>query len=67
MRNEPADRHVLAGAAASDDAHTIVTSNLRHVSVAPCEPFGIEILHPDAFLCQLDEREPGKVHAAFAE
>jgi hypothetical protein len=67
MTNEPADRHVLAAAVASDDAHTIITFNLRHFPAPACKPFGIEIVHPDAFLCQLHERAPEKIHAALTD
>jgi len=66
MLNEPADRHVLAAAVASD-ADVIVTSNLRHFPAAACEPFGIEVVHPDAFLCELHERAPAKIRAALTE
>ena len=66
MLNEPADRHVLAAAAASDAA-AIVTSNLRHFTAAACEPFGIEVVHPDAFLCELHERAPAKIRIALTE
>lgn len=67
MTNEPADRHVLAAAVASDYARTIVTSNVRHFPAAVCEPFGIEILHPDAFLCELQERSPAQVRDGLTE
>ena len=66
MTNEPGDRHVLAAAVASD-ADTIVTSNLRHFPATACEPFGIEVVHPDAFLCELHERAPAKVRIALTE
>jgi len=65
MTNEPADRHVLAAAVASGDAEAIVTSNLRHFPAAACEPFRIEVIHPDVFLCDLYEREPARVHDAL--
>lgn len=67
MSNEPADRHVLATAVASEDAKTIVTLNLRHFPATACEPFGVEVLHPDAFLCALHERAPEQVHAVLSE
>ena len=66
MLNEPADRHVLAAAVVSD-AHAIVTSNLRHFSATACAPFGIEVVHPDAFLCGLHERAPAKIRGVLAE
>lgn len=66
MLNEPADRHVLAAAVASD-AEAIVTSNIRHFPAAACEPFGIEVVHPDAFLCELHERAPAKIRVALTE
>lgn len=59
MTNEAADRHVLAAAVASNDAKTIVTSNLRHFPAA-CQPFGVEVAHPDTFLCSVyDQHRPG--------
>lgn len=67
MTNDLADRHVLAAAVAGEDVRTIVTLNLRHFPVAACEPFGIEVVHPDAFLCRLHERAPETVHAALTE
>jgi hypothetical protein len=67
MTNDLADRHVLAAAVAEEDARTIVTLNLRHFPVAACEPFGIEVVHPDVFLCRLHEQAPEKVHAALTE
>jgi predicted nucleic acid-binding protein len=59
MTNEPGDRHVLAAAVASD-AEAIVTSNVRHFPAAACEPVGVEVVHPDAFLRGLHERAPAK-------
>jgi predicted nucleic acid-binding protein len=60
MTNERADRHVLAAAVASG-ADTIVTSNLRHFPATAYEAFGIEVVHPDAFLCELHEHAPAKI------
>jgi hypothetical protein len=65
MTNESADRHVLAAAVASDDAAMIVTLNLRHFPAAACEPFGIDVAHPDVFLCDVHERAPTAVHAVL--
>ena len=66
MLNEPADRHVLAAAVASD-AEAIVTSNVRHFPATACEPFGVDVVHPDAFLCELHERAPAKIRVALTE
>ena len=67
MTNAPTDRHVLAAAGAARDAAAIVTLNLRHFPAAACEPLGIEIIHPDAFLCDLHERAPARVRTALDE
>jgi hypothetical protein len=67
MTNEPSDHHVLAAAAASSDARAIVTFNLRHFPASACEPCGVEIIHPDAFLCELHEYEPARVHNALVK
>lgn len=64
MTNEAADRHVLAAAVASNDAKTIVTSNLRHFPAA-CQPFGVEVAHPDTFLCSVYDRAPTGIHAVL--
>jgi len=42
MTNDPGDGHLLAAAVASDDAHAIVTSNVRLSRATAYEPFGIE-------------------------
>lgn len=65
MTNESADRHVLATAVASNDAKTIVTSNLRDFQAAACQPFGVEVAHPDAFLCSVYERAPAGIQAVL--
>lgn len=67
LTNEVSDRHVLAAAVASSDAQAIVTFNLRHFPANACEPFGIEIIHPDTFLCELHEYAPARVHAALVK
>lgn len=67
MTNHPADRHVLAAAVASKGTKTIVTSNLRHFPSSACEPFGIDVVHADEFLCELHERAPDPVYAALEE
>jgi predicted nucleic acid-binding protein len=66
MTNEPGDRHVLAAAVASD-AEAIVTSTVGHFPVAACEPVGVEVVHPDAFLRELHERAPAKIRVALTE
>ncbi len=66
VTNEPGDRHVLAAAVASD-AEAIVTSNVRHFPAAACEPVGVEVVHPDAFLRELHERAPAKIRVALTE
>ena len=65
MTTEPADRHVLAGAVASGDVNAIMTLNLRHFRAGACEPFGIDVFHPHAFLCDLFQREPTRMHQAL--
>jgi len=65
MTNEPADRHVLAAAVASDDADAIITLNLRHFPAAACQPLGIRIVHPDDFLCDVYDRAPAQVEDAL--
>ena len=59
---DPDDRHVLAAAIAGH-CDAIVTSNLRHFPNAAVEPFGIEVRHPDEFLCDRLDLAPG----AFCE
>lgn len=51
------DRHVLA-AAIESKATVIVTFNLSDFPRQALEPYGIESLHPDAFLCALFSEEP---------
>ncbi|HEY6760979.1 MAG TPA: PIN domain-containing protein [Baekduia sp.] len=52
MTNDPGDRHVLACAVASK-AEGILTSNLKHFPSQSVDPFGIDVRHPDEFLCAL--------------
>lgn len=57
MTNHPKDRHVLA-AAVRGKADVIVTINLSDFPPESCEPYDIEVQHPDEFLCyqwELDE------------
>jgi predicted nucleic acid-binding protein len=64
MTNEPDDRHVLAATVAAG-AEAIVTFNLRHFPATACEPFGIDAVHPDAFLCDMYERSAARVRDAL--
>jgi predicted nucleic acid-binding protein len=66
MLNELADRHILAAAVASD-ADAIVTSNLRHFPAAACEPFGVEVVHHDVFLCELHESATARMRVVLTE
>lgn len=51
---DPDDRHVLA-AAIRCNADAIVTFNLKDFPEAALSPFGIEVIHPDDFVCyQID-------------
>lgn len=57
MANHPKDRHVLA-AAVRGRADVIVTVNLDDFPPEACEPYDIDVQHPDEFLCnqwELDE------------
>jgi predicted nucleic acid-binding protein len=57
MTNHPKDRHVLAAAVAGR-ADVIVTVNLDDFPREACEPYDMDVQHPDEFLCnqwELDE------------
>jgi predicted nucleic acid-binding protein len=57
MTNHPKDRHVLA-AAVRGKADVIVTFNVGDFPPEACEPYDIDVQHPDEFLCyqwELDE------------
>jgi len=58
------DRHVLAAAIAGH-ADCIVTSNLRDFPEPCLSQYGIEVLHPDAFLVAQLELDPLRVLPAF--
>jgi hypothetical protein len=60
MVNDPKDRHVLA-AAVMIDAEYIVTANLRDFPAYALEPYAIDALHPDDFLCDLLDAEPERL------
>lgn len=57
MTNDPKDRHVLAAAVAAN-AEIIVTDNLKDFPKASTEPYGIEAMSADAFLCSLLDLDP---------
>jgi predicted nucleic acid-binding protein len=57
MTNDPKDRHVLA-AAVRAGAQIIVTYNGSDFPKESCEPYNIEVQHPDEFLCQLWDLSP---------
>lgn len=58
------DRHVLAAAVAGH-ADCIVTFNLRDFPEQAVAQFGIEVLHPDAFLISQLDLDPLRVLPAF--
>ncbi len=64
MTNDEKDRHILAAAFRSD-AHAIVTFNLRHFPADAVAPYELEVIHPDAFLLQQLDLQPGRVVAAL--
>lgn len=57
MTNHQKDRHVLAAAVACE-ADVVVTANLRDFRVQALAPYGIAAVHPDEFLCRLNEAAP---------
>jgi predicted nucleic acid-binding protein len=61
MTNHPDDRHVLAAAVAGG-AEVIVTFNIRDFPPAACEPLGVEVVHPDDFLVDLFDLDPGATY-----
>jgi predicted nucleic acid-binding protein len=52
MRNHEGDRHVLA-AAVRAGAAVLLTWNSTHFPRLACEPYGVRVLTPDEFLCDL--------------
>ncbi len=55
---DPDDRHVLA-AAIVGRCDVIVTANVKDFPAAALTPFGIDLQHPDAFLCNHLNLAPG--------
>ena len=60
MTNDPKDRHVLAAAVRSG-AGVIVTATLPDFPPAALDPFDVEAIHPDEFLCDLLDLDPEAV------
>ncbi len=65
MINHPKDRHVLA-AAVTGGAQVIVTYNQRDFPPAACDPYRIDVQHPDEFLDYALELNPETVITAIA-
>jgi hypothetical protein len=65
MPNDAKDRHVLAAAVGSP-AEAVVTFNLRHFTADACDPYGIEVLHPDRFLVDLHDLDAATVQAEIS-
>jgi predicted nucleic acid-binding protein len=59
MTNDEGDRHVLAAAIAGR-ADVIVTANVHHFPETACEPYGIDVQDPDAFLVHQFELAPDR-------
>jgi hypothetical protein len=56
-------RHVLAAALAAG-AGTILTMNLRDFPPSALAATGIEVVHPDRFLCDINDADPDLVRAS---
>ena len=63
---DPDDRHVLAVALGAG-ATKIVTFNLRYFPDRALAPFHIIALHPDEFICDLLEKNPGIAEKVVGE
>lgn len=61
---DPDDRHVLA-AAIKSEATILVTFNLKDFQHDYVDRIGVEVKHPDHFLCTLFERKPDSCVTAF--
>lgn len=66
MDNQEKDRHVLA-AAVRGNAALVVTANLKDFPAAALQPYGIEAVHPDAFLLDQLDLNPTRVLQVLAE
>ncbi|WP_017595715.1 PIN domain-containing protein [Nocardiopsis potens] len=58
MRNDPKDRHVLAGAVRAN-AEVIVTFNIKDFPDAALKPYDVLAVHPDDFLLDQLDLYPG--------
>jgi len=56
---DPDDRHVLA-AAIRCNADAIVTFNLKDFPADALRPYGIDVIHPDDFVCYQIEMAPSR-------
>jgi predicted nucleic acid-binding protein len=63
---DPKDRHVVA-AAVRAEATLIVTFNLKHFPAEGLIPWGLEVMHPAAFLLEFHERHPEIIHQRLEE
>jgi hypothetical protein len=66
LTNDEGDRHVLAAAIVAR-AQVIVTHNLQDFPPESCEPYGVEVLSPDAFLLDLLAESPDEMLALLQE
>jgi hypothetical protein len=66
MANHEKDRHVLA-AAVHAQVPILLTFNLRHFKPEHLEPWGIQAVHPDAFLTELFRQEEAVVMAKLKQ
>lgn len=60
---DPDDRHLLA-AAIVGRCNGIVTANLKHFPAEKVAPYNIEIVHPDDFIVNIIDLQPGRAVAA---
>jgi predicted nucleic acid-binding protein len=66
MTNDPKDRHVLACAVVAQ-ASVIVTFNLDDFPAAACDPYDIEVQHPDVFGEHIVSLDPEAARNAIKE
>ena len=64
LPDDPDDRHVVAAAIRCGAQH-IVTRNLRHFPKKALEPYDMEAIDADEFLCRTFELYPGPGLAAI--